>query len=67
VRRLENAYRDHAWLSRELARQLTDSESKAHLFEMAEIYDTLAAAAEEPKADKQCGGRILIGTLDATV
>ena len=46
MRRLESAYEDHAWLSRELARQLTDSETKAHLFEMAELYEKLATAAE---------------------
>ena len=50
MKRLENPYRDHAWLSRELARQLTDSETKAHLFEMAELYAALAAAAERHQA-----------------
>ena len=47
MRRLENPYRDHAWLSRELARQLTDAETKAHLFEMAELYEKLATAADD--------------------
>lgn len=39
-------YRDHARLSRELARCLTDSETKAHLFDMAQLYDRLADSVE---------------------
>jgi hypothetical protein len=39
-------YKHHAQLNRELARHLTDSDIKAHLVAMAEIYDRLAERAE---------------------
>jgi hypothetical protein len=40
-------HKHHAELNRELARHLTDSDIKAHLFAMAEIYDRLAEGADE--------------------
>ena len=35
-------YRDHARQSRELAGRLPDSETRDHLFEMANLYDAIA-------------------------
>ena len=39
-------YSDHARLNRDLAARLPDSETKSHLFEMANLYERLAAEHE---------------------
>ena len=43
-------YRDHARLSRELAGRLPDSETRDHLFDMANLYDAIADISDRERA-----------------
>jgi hypothetical protein len=43
-------YRDHARQSRELAGRLPDSETRDHLFDMADLYDAIADISDRQPA-----------------
>ena len=49
-------YSDHARLNRDLAARLPDSETKSHLFEMAKLYERLAAEDEARDAVSKTRG-----------
>ena len=44
--RKKSAYKAHADLNREIAGHLADTESKTHLFAMAELYDSIARSID---------------------
>ena len=44
--RKKSAYKAHADLNREIAGHLADTDSKMHLFAMAELYDRIARAID---------------------
>lgn len=48
--RRPSLYRDHARLSRELAGRLPDSDTRDHLFAMANLYDAIADISDRQPA-----------------
>ena len=48
--RKKSAYKAHADLNREIAGHLADTESKAHLFAMADLYDNIARSIDAPES-----------------